>query len=164
MDQSANYKAQFLRRTRLARERSGCTQAEIAELLGIKQDKYKQYESRSFLPHRLVPPFCLATHVTIRWLLTGAEPEEEFPLLTKAMLEARARRQSMYDLTPELRAWYDKQRAEDKERLGPLFEALPPIWQKALAQRLSEGHKARERTLSSLGMAHEPPRQSQAAK
>jgi DNA-binding XRE family transcriptional regulator len=55
------YRHAFLARTAQARERAKYTQAEIAEILDITQDTYKQYEKRTPLPHYLIPRFCLAT-------------------------------------------------------------------------------------------------------
>lgn len=76
------YKARFIARVRWARAARSMTQAEMAELLGIKQDKYKQYETRSYLPHDLVPRFILAAGIDWAWLFTekgrgpvGLEPE-----------------------------------------------------------------------------------------
>lgn len=54
----------FIQRTREARVRTGMTQEEIAKLLGIKQDRYKHYETNRPLPHELVLPFCAATEIT----------------------------------------------------------------------------------------------------
>lgn len=72
METATEYKEKFMQRVRQARERVGYNQTEIAELLGLKQDVYKQYETRSLLPHRLIGKFCLITNVDPVWLLTGA--------------------------------------------------------------------------------------------
>lgn len=61
----------FIERTRVARRASGFTQAEIAELFGMKQDLWKTYETRTPLPHRYIPRFCLAVRCDMIWLLTG---------------------------------------------------------------------------------------------
>lgn len=58
----------FLSRVAKARAAAGHTQAEMAVVLGMKQDKYKQYESRSLLPHHLVAQFCTATKIDPAWL------------------------------------------------------------------------------------------------
>jgi DNA-binding XRE family transcriptional regulator len=68
---STEYKADFIARTKQARQATGMTQDELAGLLGIKQDRYKQYETRSMLPHEYVERFCLACTVTTEWLFTG---------------------------------------------------------------------------------------------
>jgi transcriptional regulator with XRE-family HTH domain len=67
----STFNADFIARTKLARERAGLTQEAIATILRIKQDTYKQYETRSPLPHRFIPAFCAATHIEERWLFTG---------------------------------------------------------------------------------------------
>jgi transcriptional regulator with XRE-family HTH domain len=67
----SDYKTGFLRRTKEARERANFTQEQIARVLQIAQDRYKQYEVRSLLPHQLIGPFCAATRVTETWLLSG---------------------------------------------------------------------------------------------
>ena len=69
--ESSKFHDEFLRRVREAREAVGYTQVEIATGLGIPQDHYKQYETRSFMPHELIPRFCVITRVSTDWLLTG---------------------------------------------------------------------------------------------
>lgn len=64
----AEYRAQFLSRTKQAREEARFTQEEIAELLEIEQDQYKNYETRTMLPHRYISKFCIATKKSIGWL------------------------------------------------------------------------------------------------
>lgn len=54
-----------------ARISRGYKQWQIAELLGMPQDKYKQYEKRSLLPHHLIGRFCLICRVDPEWLVTG---------------------------------------------------------------------------------------------
>lgn len=66
-----DYKAKFLQRTKEAREKANFTQEQIAKVLQITQDTYKQYEIRSLLPHRYIGAFCAATRVSETWLLTG---------------------------------------------------------------------------------------------
>lgn len=70
-ENASGYKSGFIARTQYARERSGLTQEQMAALLGIKQDVYKQYEVRTPLPHRFVEAFCIATRVTEKWLFSG---------------------------------------------------------------------------------------------
>jgi transcriptional regulator with XRE-family HTH domain len=69
----SNFTLAFIDRTKAARETANLTQLEIATILGIKQDTYKQYETRSPLPHRFIPAFCAATHITSDWLFLGRE-------------------------------------------------------------------------------------------
>jgi len=81
------YKQLFMARVAQARIARGLKQWQIAEALGMPQDKYKQYEKRSLLPHHLIGRFCIVTRVDPEWLVTGrgqkplkpiqlAEPEE----------------------------------------------------------------------------------------
>jgi hypothetical protein len=82
------FKQSFIDRVKAARIATGMKQWQIAESLGMAQDKYKQYESRSLLPHHLIGRFCIVTRVDPEWLVTGrgqkpikplqlAEPEAE---------------------------------------------------------------------------------------
>lgn len=64
-------RAAFIRRVKMAREARYPTQKPMCLILGIEQGTYKQYETRTPLPHRFIPKFCAATGVQIRWLLTG---------------------------------------------------------------------------------------------
>jgi transcriptional regulator with XRE-family HTH domain len=64
----------FCARVKLARERRGLTQEEVANVLDIAQGLYKHYESRSPLPHHLIPKFCLLCAISIDWLYTGRNP------------------------------------------------------------------------------------------
>lgn len=69
--EEAQFKQAFMKRVAEARIARGWKQWELAERLGMEQDKYKQYETRSLLPHHLIPQFCLACRVDMDWLLTG---------------------------------------------------------------------------------------------
>jgi hypothetical protein len=64
-------KLAFIRRVRTAREARFDTQKPMCTILGIEQGVYKQYETRSLLPHRYLLKFCAATGVELEWLLTG---------------------------------------------------------------------------------------------
>lgn len=72
---ATDFKAAFTARIRAAREARGYTQADMARLLDpdMTQDKYKQYEGRSLLPHQYIERFCLATGVDERWLFSGSQ-------------------------------------------------------------------------------------------
>lgn len=70
---SSDYRDGFIKRVREARDGANYTQASIAKTLQISQDVYKQYETRSLLPHRLIGPFCAATRVSESWLITGQD-------------------------------------------------------------------------------------------
>lgn len=64
-------KLAFIRRTRLARLSRYPEQKPMLTILGIEQGTYKQYETRTPLPHRYIPKFIAATGVTYEWFLTG---------------------------------------------------------------------------------------------
>jgi len=64
-------KLSFIRRVKLAREAAFDSQKPMLTILGLEQGTYKQYETRTPLPHRFIPKFCAATQVSIEWLLTG---------------------------------------------------------------------------------------------
>jgi DNA-binding transcriptional regulator YiaG len=67
----AQFKQSFTERVKAARIATGLKQWQVADLLGIPQDKYKQYEGRSLLPHALVGRFCTICRVNPEWLFTG---------------------------------------------------------------------------------------------
>jgi len=76
----AQYKQAFTRRVAEARVALGWKQWQMAEALGMPQDKYKQYEGRSLLPHHLVRRFCLIARVDMEWLMTGQGKMKPAPL------------------------------------------------------------------------------------
>ncbi len=95
----AQFKQEFIGRVKAARAALGWKQWQMAEALDMTQDRYKQYEGRSLLPHHLIGRFCLVARVEPEWLLTGrgkkplqqlkvaaSEPEEKAvkPKRTKA--------------------------------------------------------------------------------
>ncbi len=87
-------KLAFIRRTKQARE-ARFTQNEICKLLELDQGTWKQYETRTPLPHRYIPKFCVATGVSADWLLTGdGEGVPEIPRRlekrTRGRLKGRA--------------------------------------------------------------------------
>lgn len=67
----AQFKQAFTERVKSARVATGLKQWQVAELLGIPQDKYKQYEGRSLLPHALIGRFCTICRINPEWLFTG---------------------------------------------------------------------------------------------
>jgi ribosome-binding protein aMBF1 (putative translation factor) len=70
-ESEAQFKQAFTDRVKTARIATGMKQWQIAELLQIPQDKYKQYEGRSYLPHHLIGRFCIVCRVDPVWLVTG---------------------------------------------------------------------------------------------
>ena len=67
----AQYKQGFTHRVKTARAGLGWKQWQMAEALDLPQDRYKQYEGRTLMPHHLIGRFCLITHVDPAWLMTG---------------------------------------------------------------------------------------------
>lgn len=65
----SKFKKAFLARIKLAREGAGLTQVQMAERLGIPQDKYSKYEVRSFMPHELLSKFSEITGESLEKLL-----------------------------------------------------------------------------------------------
>jgi hypothetical protein len=78
----AQYKQAFIERVKASRISTGMKQWQVAEILGMDQSKYKQYEGRSLLPHYLIGRFCLITRVDPNWLLTGKGAKPLPPLQT----------------------------------------------------------------------------------
>ena len=64
----AQFKQEFTKRVKAARAALGWKQWQMADALDMPQDKYKQYEGRSLLPHHLIGRFCLIAHVDPVWL------------------------------------------------------------------------------------------------
>lgn len=55
----------FVRRTKRFREATGKSMVEMAALLNVPYENYRQYEKRSCMPHRYVPAFCEICRVTL---------------------------------------------------------------------------------------------------
>lgn len=70
----AAFQREFRRKLRAARELKGLKQHEVAAALGIERDTYKQYETRSLMPHHLIEPACEFLELDPRVLL--AAPRE----------------------------------------------------------------------------------------
>jgi hypothetical protein len=70
-DAEAQYKIELRARVKESRVAAKLKQWQIAEALGMTQDKYKQYETRSLLPHHLIGRFCVICHINPEWLITG---------------------------------------------------------------------------------------------
>lgn len=63
------FKAAVFVRIQEARKKSGLTQDDVAEMLGMRQSKYAKYETRSLMPHALLAKFCEITGITLKDLL-----------------------------------------------------------------------------------------------
>ena len=79
-EEEVQYKQEFIKRVKAAREATPLKQWQLAEALGMPQDKYKQYETRSLLPHYLMGRFCIITRVDPEWLITGRGEKPLKPL------------------------------------------------------------------------------------
>ena len=85
-------KKAFIRRTKEARLAAFPKQGPMLTILDLDQGTYKQYESRSPLPHRFIPKFCAATQVTMEWLLAGEGDGPAAVHVDKPFRKARAKR------------------------------------------------------------------------
>lgn len=65
------YRDQFIARVRAARIDSGKSQKQIAIEIGVTLTAYQSYETRYYLPHHKIIPFCVATGIDHYYLLTG---------------------------------------------------------------------------------------------
>ncbi len=68
------YEDSFRRRVRSARALYTEEPKEMARALGVREDTYYRYETRTMLPHHLIPRFCELTGVTVEWLMNGPRP------------------------------------------------------------------------------------------
>ena len=90
------YKDAFLQRVAEARVAAGFTQEELASVLDLDQGTYKTYETKTLMPHDLIPRFCIAVRVSTAWLLdgpvSGIAPEMEVGNPTQERRAAPVRR------------------------------------------------------------------------
>lgn len=82
---ASQFRERFIAAVKRAREVK-FTQEKIAELLDMPQDKYKQYESRSLLPHYLVSKFCIAC---------GISPDDLYESAKQPAVAAKPRRRKV---------------------------------------------------------------------
>ncbi len=68
---NSDFKRRFYERVKRIRESCRMTQQEMADILRIGLSRYQKYETRSYLPHDLILPFCIATGFTPTFLFTG---------------------------------------------------------------------------------------------
>jgi hypothetical protein len=64
-------KLAFIGRVRSARMARFDTQKPMCIILGLEQDVYKQYETRTPLPYKHIPKFIAACGISYEWLMTG---------------------------------------------------------------------------------------------
>lgn len=93
----SDFKEQFTARIARARHDAGYTQASMAIELGLaKEDDpapastYAKYETRSMMPHHLIPIFCGLCDKTTGWLYSG--PVVERPVEKRGRKPKPARR------------------------------------------------------------------------
>lgn len=55
----------------------GWTAEDMAVALGIPAERYRKYESRTPIPHELMPRFALVTGASVEYLLTGSRPVKD---------------------------------------------------------------------------------------
>jgi transcriptional regulator with XRE-family HTH domain len=82
----------FADRVKAIREEMDWTQKDMAEILVIPLERYKKYETRSALPHRLIPVFCKVTGVPEAQLFDLDVPVVRLPIRRPAGVGARASR------------------------------------------------------------------------
>lgn len=70
-DIKAKYEQEFIARVKAARIATGKKQWQVAELMDIKQDTYKHFETGRVIPHHLIGRFCLICSIDPNWLITG---------------------------------------------------------------------------------------------
>jgi len=68
------YEDAFRRRVRAARGLYTDEPKEMARRLGVREDTYYRYETRTMLPHYLIEKFCEITGVTVDYLIKGPQP------------------------------------------------------------------------------------------
>jgi transcriptional regulator with XRE-family HTH domain len=68
---ASKYDKEFCARIKRLREQTGMSQAQMADRLGVSQHAYEKYETRTKMPHRLMPRFAAIVQVDSDYLLTG---------------------------------------------------------------------------------------------
>jgi transcriptional regulator with XRE-family HTH domain len=71
------YNHELIARTKFAREATGFSQEEFAGFMGVVQGTWKQYETRTRLPHHMIVKFCSLARCDLRWFLSGQGPAPE---------------------------------------------------------------------------------------
>lgn len=89
MEGKGTYLAAFLERTRRLRGEKGWTQAQMALALGIPEERYRKYETRTPLPHDLLERFALITGKSIHYIVTGREQGVTTPEIRRPLRRAR---------------------------------------------------------------------------
>lgn len=71
------YDKAFINRVRVARESSGITRDEMAELLKVRYDTYARWELRTMMPHHMIPAFCRITGVSLKYLMGATDGKKK---------------------------------------------------------------------------------------
>jgi len=66
---NGDYKAAFMSRVKERRLKLEMTQQQMADLLGMRQDRYKIYETRTVMPAEIIALFCDRTDTRSDWLI-----------------------------------------------------------------------------------------------
>lgn len=82
----------FAQRVKAIREAVGWKQKDMSEVLGIPLERYKKYETRSPLPHRLIAVFCKVTGVPEAQLFDLEVPVARLPIRRSPEVAGRASR------------------------------------------------------------------------
>lgn len=77
----AEFNNHFIERIARLRAERGWNQAQMAAAIGVPFERYKKYETRSPMPHYLLPRFAQQVDRDIEYLLTGkmASPAKRGP-------------------------------------------------------------------------------------
>ncbi len=71
MKSQQKFRSAMCKRVRQAREDLNLNRKEFAKLIGCEEASLQKYETRSPLPHHLIPKFCEVTGFDPWYLLTG---------------------------------------------------------------------------------------------
>lgn len=94
----SDYISKLCARVRELRLKKDWTQAEMAKTLGVSEEQYRKYETRTPLPHFYVETFARVTDTTIEYVLTGedrraAKPRVRHPFTPES--SSRSRREPL---------------------------------------------------------------------
>lgn len=73
----SEFEAEFVARTQALRKTKFNSAKEMALALGIPQERYAKYETRTPMPHALIEPFALIVGVPVAYLITGRKVDNK---------------------------------------------------------------------------------------